>query len=105
MGGGISAQGAEERPDKVKVLVYLAALLPPNGAHMTHGMQDYPDSLVLSNVVLSDDESSATVRAEALRETFYADCAAEDVALEVVTGSASAGPPTYAYSGEGMSNC
>jgi pimeloyl-ACP methyl ester carboxylesterase len=81
MGGGIITQVAEERPDKVKVLVYLAALLPPNGAPMTHGMQDYPDSLVLRNVVLSDDKSSATLRTEALRETFYADCAAEDVAL------------------------
>ena len=81
MGGGIITQVAEERPDKVKVLVYLTAALPPNGETMTQGVQKDCESLFPHNFVLSDDQKSGTVRTEALRDMFYGDCSDEDIAL------------------------
>ena len=81
MGGGIITQVAEDRPDKVKVLVYLVAVLPPNGESMMQGVQQDTESLLLPNFVVSDDQTSGTVRAEALREVFYGDCSDADVAL------------------------
>ena len=81
MGGAIITQVAEDRPDKVKVLVYLVAGLPPNGETIIQGIQQDPESLLFPNVVVSDDQKSGTIRAEGLRDTFYGDCSAEDVAL------------------------
>ena len=81
MGGSIITQVAEERPDKVKVLVYVVAVLPLNGETMTQGIQQDTESLFPPNFVVSDDQKSGTVRAEGLRDIFYADCSDEDVAL------------------------
>jgi pimeloyl-ACP methyl ester carboxylesterase len=81
MGGGIITQVAEYRPEKIKTLVYLAAALPRNGESMLQAVQQDTESLVVPNFVLSADQSSATFRAEDLREAFYADCSDEDVAL------------------------
>ena len=81
MGGGIITQVAEDRPEKVKVLVYLTALLPQNGESMMQLVEQNTESLFPPNVVVSDDQESMTVREEALRDVFYGDCSAEDVAL------------------------
>jgi len=81
MGGGIISQVAEDRPDKVKVLVYLTAELPPNGESMMQALQADTTSLALPNFVVSDDKTSGTFRAKTLREVFYGDCSDEDVAL------------------------
>jgi pimeloyl-ACP methyl ester carboxylesterase len=81
MGGGVITQTAEYRPEKIKSLVYLTAALPRNGESMLQSAQQDTESLVLPNFVPSSDQSFATFRAEALRETFYADCSDEDIAL------------------------
>jgi pimeloyl-ACP methyl ester carboxylesterase len=81
MGGGVITQAAEHRPEKIKSLVYLTAALPHNGESMLQSAQQDTESIVLRNFVLSSDQSFATFRAEALRETFYADCSDEDIAL------------------------
>lgn len=81
MGGIVITQVAEERPDQVKVLVYLAAALPSDGESLMQGVQQQPESLVPNNMVLSADQRSATFRPEALQEAFYGDCSAADIAL------------------------
>ena len=73
MGGGIITQVAEDRSDKVKVLVYLTAELPLNGESMPQGLQADAKSLLFPNFVVSGDKTSGTFRTETLREVFYGD--------------------------------
>lgn len=80
-GGLLISQAAEQRPDKGKTLVYLCAFLLRNGEALLPVVQEDGGSLVLPNLVLAVDQTSATVRPEALQETFYGGCSAEDVAL------------------------
>lgn len=81
MGGGIITQTAEYRPDKIKTLVYLTALLPANGESMGTVLRSNTESALNGNFVVNADKSASIVREEALVEGFYADCSAEDVAL------------------------
>jgi pimeloyl-ACP methyl ester carboxylesterase len=81
MGGGIITQTAEYRPDKIKVLVYLTALLPANGESMGQVLRRNTASVLASNFVPTADRSASTVREEVLTEGFYGDCSVEDIAL------------------------
>jgi len=80
MGGMVITQAAEYRPDRIRTLVYLCAFLPRNGESLLQLAQPHPVSLVLQNLVPADDQQSATVRDEALKDTFYGDCPDDDVA-------------------------
>ena len=81
MGGGIITQVAEQRPDKIKTLVYVAALLPQNGEAMFQLLQQDPEPSAQANFVLSADQSYLTLRDGDLKEMVYSDCADEDAAL------------------------
>jgi pimeloyl-ACP methyl ester carboxylesterase len=79
MGGVVITQTAEYRPDKIKKLVYLTGFLLQNGEFLLqHGEQD-TEALVLPNLIMAEDESYATVKEDALKEAFYADCSDEDI--------------------------
>lgn len=80
MGGAVISQAAEYRPEKVKILVYLAAFLLQNGQSLSQVFERDTDSLLPSNVVLSDDRSYLTVREDAIKKICYADCSDQDVA-------------------------
>jgi pimeloyl-ACP methyl ester carboxylesterase len=79
-GGVVITQVAEERPAKIRSLVYLAAFLPRNGDSLM-GLFQQTDSLLLRNVVPSADQSQLTIPDGALRECFYEGCSEEDIAL------------------------
>lgn len=81
MGGIVITQTAEERPDRIRSLVYLTAFLLPNGESISGRADRDPNSLLARNIVLSEDRMSTTVRSEVLKEIFYQDCPDEDVAL------------------------
>lgn len=79
--GIVISQAAEERPDRVKRLVYLAAFLVPHGrAMLPYALRDR-ESLVLPNVTMNEAEGSHMLREEAYRAALYADCSDEDIAL------------------------
>ena len=78
LGGIAISQAAEYRPDKVKTLVYLTAFLLRDGE--THITQRDPESLVVPQMILSEDGSYVTLREDSLKEVFYGDCSDEDVA-------------------------
>lgn len=81
--GGIAVTGAAEaRPERVAAAVYVAAYLLPSGASLRDysGLPENSDSLLTSNMSVSPDRLTATVRPAALREIFYADCSDADVA-------------------------
>jgi pimeloyl-ACP methyl ester carboxylesterase len=80
MGGIVISQAAEYRPEKVKTLAYLSAFLLRDGESLLQIAQEDEDALVLPNLVMADDQSSATVKDEALGEAFYGGCSVEDVA-------------------------
>ena len=80
MGGLVITQTAEYRPDKIRTLVYLCAFLPRNGESLLQLAQADPGGLVLPNLVMADDQLSATVRDEAIKDAFYGDCSDSDVA-------------------------
>jgi pimeloyl-ACP methyl ester carboxylesterase len=80
MGGIVITQTAEQRPDKIKTLIYLCAFLPRDGQSLLDlGMQDQV-SLLLPNLVMREAEGYSTIKEEAIHEIFYADCSAEDAA-------------------------
>jgi pimeloyl-ACP methyl ester carboxylesterase len=82
MGGGIITQVAEYRPEKIQTLVYVAARLLRTGeSALAAGQEDDPEALLRSILLFAPDQSSVTVREEALKEVFCGDCADEDVAL------------------------
>jgi len=78
MGGRVITQAAEYRPERIKTLVYLTAFLEPSGGFIG---QLGTESLLMPNVIVADDQSYYTVRADAIKEIFYSDCSDADVAL------------------------
>jgi len=81
MGGAIIAGVSEQRPDAIRVAVYLAAFLLEDGVSVFAQAEQDTTSLVLPNLEFSADGTSVTVRPDRVREIFYADCSDEDVAL------------------------
>ena len=80
-GGIVISQTAEHRSDKIRTLVYLAAFLIPNGETlMTTALSD-PDSLIISNTVVNQEQGSTMLKAEAFRDALYGDCSQEDIVL------------------------
>jgi pimeloyl-ACP methyl ester carboxylesterase len=80
---GLTIPGvAEQRPDKIKALVYLDALLLRNG-------ESYPEvaarnqpalcAVLASSVSVSPDGTTSSVNLDKAKEIFYADCSDEDV--------------------------
>ena len=80
-GGIIISEVAERRSDKIALLVYLAAYLLRDGESLLPVAQSDGSSLVFPNLVVSEDQTFATIKPQAIKEVFYADCFAEDVTL------------------------
>jgi len=79
MGGVVITQTAEYRPEKIKKLVYVTGFLLQNGEFLLQHAEPDTEALVLPNLIMSEDQSHATVKEEALKEAFYGDCTDEDV--------------------------
>jgi pimeloyl-ACP methyl ester carboxylesterase len=79
--GAVISQAAEERPDKVHTLVYLAGYLLADGESVSQKAKEDAQSLVGPNMQISQDRRSWTLRATAVREALYAGCSDEDVVL------------------------
>lgn len=79
MGGAVTSQVAEYRPSKIKKLVYLAAFLLPSGENVFQYCADDKESVLLPNLIGSDDQSYTTVNEKNLKEIFYEDCSEEDI--------------------------
>ena len=78
--GGLTVSGAaEERPDRVKVLVYLAAVLLRDGESWPEVAARNAPSMLAGNVSLSPDGTTSTVNPDKVKDIFYADCSDEDV--------------------------
>ncbi len=80
-GGIVISQTAEHRPEKIRALVYLAAFLIPNGEAMLPTALSDTESLIVSNLVVNEEQGYHLLKAEAFRDALYADCSEADVAL------------------------
>ena len=78
-GGIIASQVAELAPARIRQLVYLAAYLLPSGAKLADAARTDAESLIAANMIPAASGVTCTVRAGAIRETFYGCCTDEDV--------------------------
>jgi pimeloyl-ACP methyl ester carboxylesterase len=81
MGGAVVTQAAEERPDRVRHLVYIAAFAPGDGQSVFQLARTDPDDRMGARMVFAADRKSITLKPETIREGLYADCSDEDFAL------------------------
>lgn len=81
LGGAVITQAAEQYPDRIHTLVYLAGYLLRSGETMLEITQADDESLLLANAVFSEDQLSTTFRSEALQAVGYADCDAASMEL------------------------
>ncbi len=80
LGGAVISEAAERCGARIGTLVYLCAFLLANGQTLLGTAETDQDSLVLPNLIIAENGASATVKDEAIKPTFYADCSDEDVA-------------------------
>jgi pimeloyl-ACP methyl ester carboxylesterase len=78
MGGIVISQAAEQRPDRIRVLVYICAFMLRNGQTLLDVAHADEDALVMPNVIPSLDGSSINLQPEILREMFYGTCSDDD---------------------------
>jgi pimeloyl-ACP methyl ester carboxylesterase len=83
MGGLAISAAAEIRPDKVGGLVYLSGFLPQSGQSLFSLEESNPNSSVPPAVIPAEDEVTATLQADMVRDLFYHDCSDEDFAYAV----------------------
>jgi len=80
MGGLTISQVAEERPDKLKMTVFLTAVMPKDGeSRLDMGARLSEEQRVASARIPTDDGLANTVSEELLKELFYGDCSDEDI--------------------------
>lgn len=78
-GGAVITQAAEERPEKIRTLVYLTAILVQNGESAFQIASLDTGSLVLPSLIVNEEQGYYTFKEEALKEVFYNDCSDEEV--------------------------
>jgi pimeloyl-ACP methyl ester carboxylesterase len=81
LGGMTISQVAEDRPDKIKTVVFLTAMMPKDGesrADVSARVDDNPT--VAQARVPTDDGLASTIRDDLIVPLFYADCSDEDIA-------------------------
>jgi pimeloyl-ACP methyl ester carboxylesterase len=79
--GVLISGAAEARPERIRLLVYLAAYLLGEGESVSQRALQDRDSLVVPNMVPSADRKTAKLRAQSVREALYGQCTEEDVIL------------------------
>jgi pimeloyl-ACP methyl ester carboxylesterase len=80
MAGTVISQVAELLPERIETLVYLCAFLVQDGESLFSVAQSDTQSLILPNLIPDEAGGHMWIRDEAIRETFYHDCTADDAA-------------------------
>jgi pimeloyl-ACP methyl ester carboxylesterase len=73
MGGAIISQAAEFVPGRVRALVYVAALVPPNGSSMMKFVEGF-DPEYVAHFLWSPDRRTAQITPEGARLFLYSHC-------------------------------
>jgi pimeloyl-ACP methyl ester carboxylesterase len=80
LGGLTISRVAEERPDRLKSLVYLAAFIPAPAAEVGAVTEELTTTEIREAIKTSADGVTLDLDCAKAREIFYADCSDEDVA-------------------------
>jgi pimeloyl-ACP methyl ester carboxylesterase len=80
-GGTIITEVGERVTERIKRLVYLTAFVVPGGKSTMEVNPPDDASLIGPNLVMAPDGLTVAMNSAVLRETFYADCSDDDVAL------------------------
>ncbi|KYF80462.1 alpha/beta hydrolase [Sorangium cellulosum] len=80
MGGIVVSQAAEQRPDKVKTLVYLTAFLMKDGQSLNEEWADDDGAEIKAYAVPSSDGTSLSFKEGWAADAFCQDCSPEDIA-------------------------
>jgi pimeloyl-ACP methyl ester carboxylesterase len=81
MAGLLIASIAEQMPEKIEKLVFVAAFIPQNGDNVFNLNGKDKLSQFGPNLVVADDKSNAKLKTEKIKEVFCSDCSAEDISL------------------------
>lgn len=81
--GIVISQVAERAPEKIQQLVYLCAFLIPNGESMIATALLDSASLLATNLIFNEAEGWHFPQDSILKDAFYNDCSAEDVARSI----------------------
>jgi pimeloyl-ACP methyl ester carboxylesterase len=73
------SQAAEQCPGKIKQLVYLSALLLPNGKSAAEVSQEDPESVISQSTELDAENGRLTLKDAGIVDALYNDCSEEDV--------------------------
>ena len=73
MTGAVISLVAEQIPDKIERLIYIAAFLLEDGGTVMEAMQSDPGNELLPEIVFSDDQTYATVAEKTLRRVGFYD--------------------------------
>src|SRR5471032_222132 len=79
--GAVISEVAQARPDKVRMLVYLAGYLLPNGESVSQRALQDSRSIVAPNMVLAQNRKSTTLRDAVVKEALFGECSDEDLVL------------------------
>lgn len=70
-GGFIISQVAEEMPEKIEKLVFVASALPYDGKTAVEVFEEDDESEFLENLIFSDDKSTATMSKETIKNIIF----------------------------------
>jgi len=93
MGGIAITQAAENCHERIGALVYLSAFLPRNGESLATWASQDRESMVNPSTIDSLADGTIGFKPEYIRETFYGNCAEEDVAFAQSRLGAQSGAP------------
>lgn len=80
LGGIVISQVAEERPEKIQMLVYLSAFLLQNGESLFQFASIDTDSLITPYLIMNQEQGYFTFKEDApIKEMLGADCSDEDI--------------------------
>ena len=80
MAGAVISQAAENRPEKVVLLVYVCSYLVRDGESLRDVARKSANNKVTRNLVFSADRSAMEVGEDAIGDALYGDCSAEEIA-------------------------
>ncbi len=78
LSGTVISQAAESRPEKVEKLIYVCALLLPNGKSVSESSQEDSELVILNSVEVQQDQGRIIITEEGMKEALYHDCPEED---------------------------
>jgi pimeloyl-ACP methyl ester carboxylesterase len=79
--GVVISEVAEQRPERIESLVFVAAFLPTNGSSVFDLSAAGEETVLTRNSYPSDDGTTFLLTDEGLRPSLYGECSDEDVAL------------------------